>query len=250
MRCPVAPPPELERTAAARERVRARKLAKTARWYSPWGHLVATTSIGLAVLVLAARNLHAVRPAELLVVPVTMALANLLEWRAHKYLLHRRTWPLELLYDRHTPEHHAIYMTDDMAIRSTSEFRLVLIPAVGVAAIVVATAPFAIFFGKVWCANAGWLFLVTASLMLVSYEVLHLSYHLPPESFVGRLSLVQVLRRHHARHHDPRLMQKWNFNVTVPFFDWVFGTIYKGEIAPTSMADKGAASSRICRPAP
>jgi sterol desaturase/sphingolipid hydroxylase (fatty acid hydroxylase superfamily) len=36
---------------------------------------------------------------------------------------------------------------------------------------------------------------------------------------------VRILRRHHAIHHDPRLMQRYNFNVTVPLWDWVRGTI-------------------------
>ncbi len=56
---------------------------------------------------------------------------------------------------------------------------------------------------------------------VVSYEWMHLSYHLPPESFVGRLALVRFMRRHHAIHHDPRIMQKWNFNVSVPLWDVV-----------------------------
>ena len=51
---------------------------------------------------------------------------------------------------------------------------------------------------------------------MVSYEVLHLCYHAPKDSFIGRLSLIRVLRAHHARHHDPRIMQRYNFNVTVP----------------------------------
>ncbi len=37
--------------------------------------------------------------------------------------------------------------------------------------------------------------------------------------------IIRALRTHHARHHDPRLMQRWNFNVTVPLFDAVMGTI-------------------------
>jgi sterol desaturase/sphingolipid hydroxylase (fatty acid hydroxylase superfamily) len=67
---------------------------------------------------------------------------------------------------------------------------------------------------------------------MVLYEVSHLSYHLPPESFVGRRRLVRWLREHHARHHDPRLMQKWNFNVTIPFWDWIRGTIAPKDIVP------------------
>jgi len=112
-----------------------------------------------------------------------------------------------------------------MALRSTKEFRLVLIPAAGVLGIVLAAAPLAIVVSKVWSGSAGWLFLLTASLYMVTYEVLHLCYHAPANSFIGRLAFIKVMRAHHAKHHDPRLMQKWNFNVTVPLFDWIMRTI-------------------------
>jgi hypothetical protein len=223
---PRRPPLELERSAAARDRVRQRKLSEVPRWYSPYGHLLATVGLSTAVFVLAFRNIGHVRPADLLVVPITAVLANLLEYRLHKYALHRRRFPFKILYDRHTPEHHAIYQTEDMAIRSTKEFRLVLVPAFGVAALIVSTIPFALITASLFGSTAGWLFIVTAAFEMGSYEVLHLTYHLPPESFIGRRWLIQVLRRHHSIHHDPRLMHKWNFNVTVPFFDWIFGTIY------------------------
>ena len=65
-------------------------------------------------------------------------------------------------------------------------------------------------------------------LYVVSYEWLHLSFHLPATHFIARLGVVKKLKRHHATHHDPRLMQKWNFNVTVPLWDWVRGTIWRG----------------------
>ena len=60
---------------------------------------------------------------------------------------------------------------------------------------------------------------------MVSYEVLHLCYHAPKDSFIGRRKIIRILRTHHARHHDPRRMQKYNFNVTVPLFDWIMGTM-------------------------
>ena len=62
-------PPLLERTAAARERAREKLMARIPRWYSPWGHLGATTGIGLAVLLLGLYELHGVRPVELLMIP-------------------------------------------------------------------------------------------------------------------------------------------------------------------------------------
>jgi len=54
---------------------------------------------------------------------------------------------------------------------------------------------------------------------MVGYELSHLSYHLPETTWIGRRRVIRWLREHHARHHDPRLMQKWNFNVTIPVFD-------------------------------
>jgi hypothetical protein len=215
-------------TEERRERIRRQSMAEIPRWYSAWGHLGATTGIGLAVLVLSAMQLaklDAIRATDWLVVPAVFLLSNFFEWRVHKHVLHRRRWPLQVIYDKHTPMHHMIYIEEDMALRSTREFRLVLIPAAGVLGIVVAAAPVAFAVARLWSASAGWLFLVTASLYMVTYEVLHLCYHAPKDSFIGRRKIIAILRAHHARHHDPRLMQKWNFNVTVPLFDWIMGTI-------------------------
>ncbi len=218
-----------DRALAKRDEVRARLMEQIPRWYLPWGHLAATVGIGLVVLVLALTQIHDVRPVDFLVVPVTLILANYFEYRVHKKLLHRRIWPLQLLYDRHTPEHHVVFIEADMAIRSLREFRLVLLPALGVLGIVLVTAPFAFACARLLGANAGWLFLVSSASALVSYELLHLSYHLSPDSVIGGNPVISMLRRHHARHHHPPLMQKWNFNVTVPLFDWVFGTIHRPE---------------------
>jgi hypothetical protein len=215
-------------TEARRERVRQAATAEIPAWYSAWGHLAATTGIGLVVLavsVLQLARLGGMRWTDALVVPLVFVAANAFEWRVHKHVLHRRRWPLELIYDKHTPMHHVIYVEEDMALRSTREFRLVLMPALGVLGIVLATAPVALLVGSLWSAPAGWLFLVAASLYMVSYEVLHLCYHAPEDSFIGRRRVLQRLRAHHARHHDPRLMQRWNFNVTLPLFDWILGTI-------------------------
>ena len=220
-------PPLLERTAAARERAREKLMARIPRWYSPWGHLGATKGIGLVVLLLGLYELHGVRPVELLMIPAVFLLSNAFEWRVHKNVLHRRLWPVEEIYTRHTPEHHAVYMTNAMAMRSTREFRLVLMPAAGILGIVVATTPMAFGVRLLLGSNCGWLFLVSSALYMVLYEVSHLSYHLPETTWVGRRPLVKWLREHHARHHDPRLMQKWNFNVTIPLFDWLHGTIAK-----------------------
>lgn len=218
-------------TEERRERVRRKVTAEIPWWYSPWGHLAATTGIGLAVLAVSSVQLvrlGTTRATDWLMVPIVLLLANFFEWRVHKKVLHRRNKyipPMQTIYDKHTPMHHMVYVEEDMALRSTKEFRLVLIPAAGVAGIVLTASPIAFAVGRLWSAPAGWLFLLTASLYMVTYEVLHLCYHAPSNSFIGRLAFIKVMRAHHAKHHDPRFMQKWNFNVTLPLFDWVMGTI-------------------------
>ncbi len=226
----LAPAPASFAVNEASERARAREVAAIPGWYSPYLHLAGTTGIGLATLVLAVTSLRGVRPLELLVVPATFLLSNGVEWRAHKDVLHRRQWPVGVLYDKHTPVHHKIYQYDSMAMRSDKEFRLVLIPAAGVASMVAITAPFAYAVSRLLTHNCGWLALAASAVYVVAYELSHLAYHLPEDSFIGRMSLVRVLREHHRRHHHPTLMQKWNFNVTLPLFDWLHRTIASDEL--------------------
>lgn len=220
---------ELGLPSSEREALRRRLVDAIPGWYSPLLHLVLPSVFGLAILVGCVWLIERLVWWELSSVAVTFLLSNINEWRAHKYLLHRRSRLAPVLYDRHTPEHHMVYVTHDMAMKSQSEFRLVLIPAYGILLIFVATlVPGA----GLWAAglpNVACLFVATAMVYVLSYEWLHLSYHLPPDSFVGRRRLVALLRHHHAVHHDPRRMQRYNFNVTVPLWDWVRGTIAPDE---------------------
>src|SRR5882724_2514889 len=115
--------------ASRRDELRARLTAEIPRWYSPWLHLAFPSLVGLSVIVVSVLFLRDLKPLELIAVPLTFLLLNAGEWRIHRDMLHKRTPPLTVLYDRHTPQHHMIFVTDDMAIRSTREFYLVLIPA-------------------------------------------------------------------------------------------------------------------------
>ncbi|MCS6901599.1 MAG: sterol desaturase family protein [Myxococcales bacterium] len=210
---------------AKAEETRARLLEAIPARYSPWAHLAATTGVGVGALTVGLWGIKGVAAAELLVIPVTVVVANGVEWWAHKHLLHRRTWPFEVLYDRHTPEHHAVYWEEAMAVTNYRELKLVLMPALGVLGAAAAMVPMSAVFGAVFTANTGWLFLTTAACYLVSYELLHTVYHLPEDHPLGRNPVLRWLSKHHARHHDPKQMRSKNFNVTLPLFDWLLGTM-------------------------
>jgi hypothetical protein len=213
--------------AAERDALRAKLVARIPGWYSPWLHLALPSLFGVAIVVGCALLLADVRLWELSTVAASYLIANIGEWRAHKYLLHRRTRMAAVLYDRHTPEHHMIYVTDDMAMRSRREFRLVLIPAYGIVLIFVSLLLPAALLWLVGQHNVALLFVATNIAYVLSYEWLHLSYHLPSSHPVSRLGVIRMLRHHHAVHHDPTLMQRWNFNVTIPLWDWVQRTSVK-----------------------
>jgi hypothetical protein len=226
-----------------RDDLRARAVGEIPGWYSPWLHLAFPSLVGIGVIVACVLSVHALRPIELVAVPLTFLVLNAGEWRIHRDLLHHRTPPLTVLYDRHTPQHHMIFVTDDMAIRSTREFYLVLIPAYGILAAGFGALPIP---AALWLGfgmrNPALLFMATTMAYVVAYEWMHLSYHAPADSFVGRMQLIQRLRRHHAVHHAPELMQKWNFNVTIPLWDWVRRTTWRGD--DEVVTESAATSSR------
>jgi sterol desaturase/sphingolipid hydroxylase (fatty acid hydroxylase superfamily) len=208
-----------------RQAFRRRLIRKVPAWYSPWVHLAGTVGVGLVTLFAAAPRLDDPTVYDFVTIPVALVFANLVEWFAHKHLMHHRRRPFTVLFDRHTPEHHGVYGYESMAIEDPRELRLVLIPALGVLGIVLLAAPAALAAGLLVNENVGWLFLLTSAVYVVGYELSHLAYHLPERSLVYRLPFLRALREHHARHHHPELMQKSNFNVTLPLGDFLFGTL-------------------------
>jgi hypothetical protein len=204
-----------------RDRLRREALQAEPRWYSPWLHVALPSLFGLGIAAAALAQIRHLRLWELGFFAGVLVLSNATEWRAHRDLLHKRFRPLGVLYDRHTPQHHMIFVRGDMALRDPREFRLVLIPIYGIVAIFFVTAPPAALLWSFGQINLAALYLAATMLYVVSYEWMHLAWHLPETSFIGSLRLVRLLREHHAVHHDPRLMQRWNFNVTVPLWDLV-----------------------------
>jgi hypothetical protein len=209
-----------------RDALRAELVARIPSWYSPWLHLAFPSLAGIAMCSVALWLVRDPQPWQLAVFPVAFLILNAGEWRIHRDLLHKRTPPLQVLYDRHTPEHHMVFVSEDMAIRSPREFRLVLIPFYGILTAAASALPIPALLWWLGQRNLGLFFFVVAVGYTVLYEWLHLSYHLPESSVIGRM--VAPLKRHHATHHDPQLMQKWNFNVTIPLWDWVRRTTWHG----------------------
>lgn len=231
-------------TPASRAELRNELLGQLPRWYSPVLHLAFPAAAGLAIAAFALSRLHDLRPWQVAVVPLFVVFANAVEWHAHRGLLHRRVRFLEPLYLRHTPQHHALYVADAMAIRSLREAKFILLPAYGLFALLAVTAPVPLLLARLGQPNLAALWVACAVGYVLTYEWLHLAYHLPETSAVGRLAVIRWLRRHHQLHHAPQLMQRWNFNVTVPLWDHVRGTAYSAPAAAPGTATREPALAR------
>src|SRR4051812_21985503 len=90
----------------SRDAFRRAVVAALPSWYSPWAHFAFPSLFGLALIAVMTALITHLRAVELLTVPAVWLLSNMVEWRAHKYLLHHRFPFIEVLYDRHTPQHH------------------------------------------------------------------------------------------------------------------------------------------------
>ncbi|WAS96928.1 sterol desaturase family protein [Nannocystis punicea] len=204
---------------------RARYHAGLPPTYRPWLHLATPFACGAAVIAGCVACLEGPALWDMCVVPATWIFSIAAEWRFHRDLLHRRVAPLQLLYDKHTVSHHSLFVEGAMQIGSARDFRSILFPWWAAPILAVALAPPAALLGLVLGADVGRLFLATGMLYVMTYEALHLTYHLSPSHPLRRLPGVERLALHHALHHDPRRMQRENLGVTSTLWDRVRGTI-------------------------
>lgn len=217
---PAALPP-----AVAAYRAQYRREVLPAR-YSGIGHvalvlLLAGGGIAAAVAFALARGTLA----DAWIVPLTLVVANVVEYLAHRGPMHHRRPGLQALHARHTGRHHRFFVAGAMTFEGARDFHAVLFPpvlllffggiAAGLGALVALVLP---------AATAAW-FVATALAYYLLYELLHFAYHLPPDAPLARWPGVRTLARLHHRHHDPRCMQQVNFNLVFPLCDVIAGTL-------------------------
>ena len=192
--------------------------------------------VGFSVLVAASSvaMLDDVRPAEWLAIPLTFLYCNVAEYLGHRGPMHNRTRFLAGIFQRHTVEHHSFFTDECISFDSPRDYRAVLFPPI---LLVFFFGFFAVPVGAllyfVVSPNVCFLFVFTAALYYLNYELFHFAYHVEPQSWLGRVPVIGHLRRHHVVHHRKALMTRYNFNITYPICDRLFGTLYRDDTART-----------------
>ena len=173
--------------------------------------------------------LEDVHPWEWLTVPLAFLYANLAEYLGHRGPMHHKTRFLTGIFQRHAVEHHSFFTNEAAIFETSRDYRAVLFPPILMIFFFGAfAAPIGAILYFVATPNVCFLFVLTAILYFLNYELLHFAYHSDPRSLIGRVPFVRSLRKHHILHHDKRLMVRYNFNITYPICDWLFGTRYRG----------------------
>lgn len=230
----------ISRTEDFRRRYRAEFIG---RYYSGWWHLAFTVSASLAVICYSLAQLQSPSWVQWLTLPLAFIYTNLMEYWGHRGPMHNRRKWLGGVYRRHTLRHHRFFRSDAMAYGDSRDFHAVLFPPVLVTFFLLVTVvPSALLLAWLFGANVAWLYVAAVFAYFLNYELLHFAYHMREDSRVGRLPGMALLRRLHTLHHDPRLMGKYNFNITYPIGDWLFGTLYRPQAAREQAATRSPLS--------
>lgn len=200
------------------------------RGYRGGLHALFTFGGGTLALLACLWQLQEVRPLEWLAVPLAFLYANLAEYLGHRYPMHRPFRGLALVYRRHAGQHHRFFTHEAMPMDGARDLRVVLFPPLLVVFFFGGFGlPAWLLLAWAFSANVAWLFVATALLYYLNYEVLHLAYHLPPGAWLARNPLVRRLERLHRIHHDPARMVRVNFNISYPIGDRLFGTLARDD---------------------
>ncbi len=195
------------------------------RHYHPGWVFGASNLVAALAIMAALVQVHEVSVWEWLVIPAAFLVANMVEYRVHKGPMHHLHPPWQILFERHTRQHHVYFDDTHMSARVSREYYWVFFPWWAVGLVVITAALFAAPLAILVSRNAGLLFFAVAIAYYLMYEWFHLAWHLDPQNVIGRIGVVRRWRRLHTLHHQTALMTKSNFNITFPIGDWLFGTL-------------------------
>jgi len=152
-------------------------------------------------------------------IPLLILWCSICEWLLHKYVMHRVPFGFNYAYKAHTKVHHHVFKYDK-TYHSQNQEDVKTIPMAwwnGIVISILAGLPMFVFGYKMFL-----LTFVVSMCYYGVYEFIHWCMHLPKRRKVEYRWWYKKLNGHHLLHH--RYMYK-NYNVVLPFADWLFGTL-------------------------
>lgn len=162
----------------------------------------------------------------LLVFVIAIPYTSIFEWVLHRYPMHKPVWNFRYAFEAHAQVHHHQFKADHtyhLGNRDNSVAEKIRMAWWNIVVLLpIADSPFCLL---AWLMNDPWIAIIPAIVILAyygAYEYIHWCMHLPKERRLEALWIFYKLNGHHLLHH--RYMTV-NFNVVLPFADWIFRTL-------------------------
>lgn len=199
--------------------------------YNGWLHMFSVLLVGLGVIFYSLSRLESVSLYEYAFFPLTLFVVNFAEYYAHRWLGHRKTKYGKLFYSRHTGDHHSFFLEHSMDYQSVRDWRVVLFPVYLIFAFLIGLIlPGGYVLAEFVSGNSAYLYAAGGISGYLFYEIMHFSYHIPRGHWAEKIFLYipgwKALRHLHVLHHKREKMGEANFNITLPIFDLLLGTLY------------------------
>ena len=207
-------------------RFRKKFMADNHIWYSGVFHYLFNGTLLFGSCTFLFLQVTDLKPIELLTIPVVLILGSLTVYLIHRYPLHQKYKSVrKQTYDQHTLVHHRFYTNELYHVGNQEDSNTFLFPPVVVLSFCALALPALYFLTRLFLpSNVVFLLVGMSSIYFILYEIVHYTSHLSENHWLMRIGYFRRMRKHHLDHHDPRLMEKYNFNIVCPLFDYVFGT--------------------------
>ena len=146
----------------------------------------------------------------------------------HRYPMHKKMPGAAFMYE-HVTIHHNFYTNEYYYFEKWEDMMAVFLPILYfmfISVIIVALSALIAYFSN---GNEGLIFMFVAYSYYLMYEMLHFSYHTKNDSLIKKIPYMKKLARFHLEHHNPKVMNKYNFNISFPFFDVLFKTLHTAD---------------------
>ncbi|MCZ6678090.1 MAG: sterol desaturase family protein [Candidatus Poribacteria bacterium] len=198
-----------------------------------------TNLIGIFVIYCSAAFIvKRVQLLEWVTIVVVFLCANFVEYICHRGPMHNQLHLIpKFLFKPHTLSHHEYFTHDAMSMDTSKEAYKVLFFFWDVFQFLGLISPVFFLAWYLINRNVAGLTLITLVGSFLLYEWMHLVYHAPERYKIDRIPLLGALKRNHQTHHNKELMNDYNFNITLPIWDVIVGTLYhqpKGNISTIS----------------
>jgi hypothetical protein len=205
----------------------------------PNGNLYLFVYVGClaGVIVFLSCLLSGVSRLELATLPLYLLFCNLFEYIFHRYPMHHKVKGLSSVY-QHVTVHHNFY-GKKAYFEEDKDYYAVIIPYYILSYVIISSVFAFVLLYIIIGFNQAALFLIAVYSYYLAYELLHFSYHAPEHSWLKKIPMVKTLARFHLTHHKTELMAKYNFNITFPVFDFLFGTAHRENCVSNTKSFRG-----------